>query len=117
MDISKMMCRRTSTWGEKPCPEATQEKFISVDRRTVDHPSKFKCMSVEDWYREGKNHRVEDGMITRDLTLNLKRWVVKFNQPADFLDFIERYAPVVIDQNNDSLKPVFEIEIYDDYRE
>lgn len=109
-----LVCSRTSAYGKKPCDEAEKVPFVRVDRRTIDDPMKNPNIGKA-WYDTGRNHRVENGMITRDL--DDKRWVVRIADGAALQAFCEKYGKIVLSLNTDGADPCFEIEIYDYYRE
>lgn len=112
-----ILCRRTSDYYDvdcKPCEEARLIDFVRVDRRTVDDPMKNPYIG-KTWYDEGRNHRVENGMIARDF--DDQRWVVHIENGDALQKFIEKYGRIVIALDRDGLEPRCEIEIYDTYRE
>ncbi len=106
------LCTRTSDWGEKPCDEAFQIKAIKVDARDCDDPKKIPANfgTDGDWYTKGLNHRIEDGIIMRDLGAETK-WAVEIN---DIQKFVDRYGPCVVSR---SVNGFCTIEIYDGHRE
>lgn len=106
----KFSIRRTSTWtDERPCDEATQEIVVLVDERTVDDPKKLNGIGTpQEWVEHGKNHRVENGHIKRDL--ERIGWTVKLNSLKDLVEFSKKYGELIISESPS-------IEIYDDYRE
>lgn len=75
--------------------EARKVKGIRIDRRTVDTPEKILCyngnkkLAYEDWYSEGKNHRVVNGMIERDFDEEF--FVIEINTIDDLLNFQNKY--------------------------
>lgn len=109
-----LVCQRTSTWDEKPCDEAVEVPFVRVDRRTVDDPMKNAYIGAK-WYTQGRNHRVENGMIARDF--DDKRWVVRIDDGAALQAFCDKYGDIILSHNNEGTEPCYEIEIYDGYRE
>lgn len=109
-----LVCRRTSVWEGKPCDEAEEVSFTRVDRRTTDDPMKIPYIGKA-WYEEGRNHRVEDGMIARDF--DQKRWMVRIADDAALQAFCEKYDKIILTLNTDGTEPCYEVEIYDDYRE
>ena len=112
-----LVCERTSCSGNKrPCEEAVEIEYVYVDRRIVDSPSKLTSWGNDDWYPRGRNHRVENGMIARDMYSDT-RWVVSIPDGAALQAFIEKYGQVVLSLNNYGVEPCYQIEIYDDYRE
>ena len=97
-----------------PCKEAYCAEILDVDRRTVSKPqylSSYKNKSTDWWYKKGKNHRVENGHICRDIGWSMK-WIVKID---NLRDFIEKHGQCIVDINNDN--GFSTIEIYDGYRE
>lgn len=111
-----LVCVRTSAGDDRPCEEAVEIEYVYVDRRIVDSPSKLPPWSNDDWYKRGRNHRVENGMIARDMD-SRTRWVVSIPDGAALQAFIEKYGQVVISLNDEGVEPCYQIDIYDDYRE
>lgn len=109
---SLFLCRRTSTCGGKPCDEAFEVVLVNTDTRSCDDPKKILAHhgTDGDWYERGTNHRVEAGMIRRDLGTKTK-WAVEL---PDVMPFVKKYGDCVVGVNDDGFN---EIEIYDDYRE
>jgi hypothetical protein len=107
---------RTSIWDdeEKPCEEAVWESYLRVDTRTVDSPEKLTFKNDrEDWYKIGKNHRVENGNIKRDF--NDEGWFIYIHSLEELNAFVKKYGRIVYVKGwaYDGM----EIEIYDSYRE
>lgn len=107
-------CTRTSDRYEKPCEEAVEVPYTWVDRRDIDDPMKSSYIGQK-WYEMGRNHRVEDGMIARDL--DDKRWMVRIFNENDLGAFIKEHGEVILLLNKDCIPPCYEIEIYDACRE
>ena len=91
---------------EKTHPKATLEKFTDVVSWEVDDPAKFRDLLkkrglnphksidyTKMWHLSGKNHRVEDGVIKKD---------VDHEQP--FVDFsdeeMKKFVQEQTDMNN-----------------
>lgn len=106
------LCSRTSAYHEKPCDEAFLVIRTYVDTRNCDDPKKIPANrgSDGDWYTKGTNHRVENGMIRRDLGVQ-EDWAVEI---TNLQEFVDKYGPCVVYRNEDGFCT---IEIYDDYRE
>lgn len=107
------LCRRTSSWDEKPCDEAFPVLLVNVDTRDCDDPKKIPAHrgTNGDWYERGTNHRVEGGKIHRDLG-TVTRWAIEL---TDIQSFVDRYGPCIVFERN--LAGFCQIEIYDDWRE
>jgi len=88
-----------------------------VDVRTYDDPAKipFYKGEVDWWYKEGYNHRLIDGQITRDMP-SREGWFVELDSLTSLIDFIKEWGGIVIGETETN-PPMFEIEIYDGYRE
>ena len=99
--------------NEKPDKDCFLDDFVRTDERTTDDPMKNKHIGPA-WYRNGENHRVENGHIKRDF--KEKNWFVEISKLEELLKFVEQKGTIVL-QKCDSNKDIFEIEIYDDYRE
>ena len=95
-----------------PCQGAEKRFIRYVDERTVDDPKKISGYGhTEDWwYSKGKNHRVENGHIKRDLEPE----AVYIVEIPDLWAFVERHGQCVLSMNSEGFRVV---EIYDDYRE
>ena len=80
---------------EEKYEECKKVKGIRIDRRTTDAPEKILCYrgnkikADQDWYGEGKNHRVVDGMIERDFDDEF--YIIEINTLEDLLDFQDKY--------------------------
>lgn len=109
------LCIRTSAYGEKPCDEAFRVLLTVTDTRNCDDPKKIPAHrgTDGDWYTKGTNHRVESGMIRRDMGTE-ERWAVELADIAAFTAFLDKYGKCVVGRNTDGFSI---IEIYDDYRE
>jgi hypothetical protein len=109
----KFKVSRTSLFNdEKPCEGSFKEKYIRIDERSINDPSKNKFM--KNWYDEGNNHRVENGHIKRDFVE--EGWFVEIATLLKFIQFSNNNGPIIIRKfyHNASIT---EIEIYDDFRE
>ena len=109
--MSEYTISRTEHWSdtEPPHPRAYKADRVYVDERTVDDPAKLRCK--HDWYERGKNHRVEDGHIKRDLTHAV--WCISV---IDLMQFAEEVGEQLILTPGKS-PHLPDIEIYDGYRE
>jgi hypothetical protein len=111
----KFRIKRTST-DKKPCSRAKKENCIYVDERDVSSPELLKYdNAVESWYSSGKNHRVENGHIKRDIYTTA--WFIEINTLEDLLKFIKKHGNCIITQSDWLIKSCPSIEIYDTYRE
>jgi hypothetical protein len=106
------VCSRTSAYGERPCDEAFEISLVNTDTRACNDPKKIPANAGTDgdWYERGTNHRVEGGMIRRDLGTKTE-WAVEI---LDILQFVQDYGPCILSVDVDGINI---IEIYDDYRE
>jgi hypothetical protein len=106
------LCTRTSAYGEKPCDEAFEVFVLDIDTRNCDDPKKIPMNSGTDgdWYTRGTNHRIEGGMIRRDMGVESK-WAVEV---ADLQAFVEKHDRCIVSKDRDGFMC---LEIYDDYRE
>jgi len=102
---------RTSDYWGKPCEDAYKKKYKKVDERKVNNPSKLTFISVKEWYGNGTNHRVKNGHIKRDFID--EDWFIKID---DIWDFCRQHGDLVISRIQDDPE-LYEVEIYDDYRE
>lgn len=101
----------------KPCAGTFLEPFTRIDERTTNDPKKipaFKNSNGEEWYRDGRNHRVEKGRIKRDF--DDAGWFIEIKSLEDLVKFYRVHGEIIIRScwRNPS---IIEIEIYDDYRE
>ena len=107
------LCSRTSGYTNvPPCDEAFLSTVIMTHTRSCDDPKKIPAHrgTDGDWYTKGTNHRVEGGMIKRDLGTR-EAWAVEC---SDLMAFVDKHGRCVISRDIDGF---CEIEIYDDYRE
>ena len=115
---------RTSLWSEdKPCNEAYIKKIIRIDERGFssfeEHDEKLPRDTK--WLEEGFNHKIVSANkrcthnhIYREF--NDEIWAIKIDTLEDLLKLTDKYGDLVITtayENNN----IYEIEIYDDYRE
>ena len=129
----KFKISRTSIWDSeiyciRPCEEA-EEMFIPFwHTRTCTEEFFDTHFSQREglWRSKGKNHKNisarSDGLskenwITRQED-DRKVWGIEVTGLQDLLGLIKKYGALVIDSVDDSgNEEVFEIEIYDTYRE
>lgn len=100
----------------KPIEEAFEDSYTPLDQRTVDDPEKLKDKDTkENWYKKGENHRVMNGMITRDMPQD-KTWFVEVKSLKALLDLKAKYGDLVLSNffHNHTIPT---LEIYDSYRE
>lgn len=106
--------RKTSHWDEESPPVDGAVLFETqvIDRRNVDDPKKIPAHrgTDGDWWDRGENHRVENGMICRDMGWRLE-WFIEL---ADVMEFVRQHGQCVVSIDNDGHES---IEVYDDYRE
>ena len=91
----------------QPCEGATRQGYLRIDARTIA-PAALSGTS-EWWYEKGKNHRVENGHIVRDI--DETAWFVEFNSPEDLLISLRRYGQLLVRPHPWSHE--VEIQIYD----
>ena len=119
----KFIVTRTS-WQEdyiQPCDNAVRELVMWTDIRYADSPNKIPAYATKEtswWYDHGSNHRLIeiDGKmcIARD-TGKRYIWTIELDSLDALTDFIDTCEQVVL-MNNENLG-MYELEIYDDYRE
>ena len=90
-----------------------REPCVRVDERTVSDPALLRKGS-QDWYKEGRNHRVENGRIRRDF--DGEDWFIEINSLDELAAFSKLYGEIVIGQAWDR-EGYMRLEIYDTYRE
>jgi len=115
----KFIITRTSTYFDNnisPAKGAKRVDTIHFDWRT--------CKSLEEvkkevwggeWFKKGKNHRVEKGMVVRDL--KGEDWQIEIANLKQLLNLVDKYGDIIIKPCDDKKGYKYEIEIYDDYRE
>ena len=94
----KFEIRTSNNMNNKPCEEAIMETQPNIDVRSIDSP--FKIWKTEEevqknWFSKGKNHRVKNGRIIRDLDDEIY-WVVEFKTLQELIDFQEKYGDIKI---------------------
>lgn len=115
---------RTSTWYEnKPCDEAYLKEIIEKDERG------FKTFEEHDerlsrdkkWVEEGFNHKIlpankcfDHEHIYRELKKDV--WTIKIDTLEELLVFFKKYGSLIIKTSYEN-DDIYEIEIYDDWRE
>jgi len=112
----KYIIERTSKSSKKlPCEEAYIDTYIRIDERTIDDPKKLNGMfDRNNWYKLGKNHRVEDGHIKRDF--KIKAYFIDINSLEELNKLSNKYGELIISSSFDN-ENIPSIEIYDTYRE
>ena len=115
---------RTSMWNEtKPCDNAYRKEIIRIDERGFETPEEHDERLPRDkkWLEEGFNHKIlppnkrfKTQHIYREF--NEEIWAIKIDTLQELLNLFEIYGDLVIKTSfeNDN---VYEIEIYDDWRE
>lgn len=98
-------------WVIPPVEGAYLCELTNIDYRNTDDPIKlpFAKGCTDWWYKEGTNHRIVDGKITRDLGYR-KVWTIEI---PDVMEFVREHGKCVVGFDNN----IPYIEIYDDYRE
>lgn len=111
--------KRTSNYNnKKPCKEAKKRTFEEWHTRTCNEAEFDKRFSEREglWRSKGKNHSItREGYITRQEGFQ-KRWSVEINTIEELNSFIEKNGRIIIGWD-DYAKDVYNIEIYDDWRE
>ncbi len=113
---------RTSMWGEnKPCDNAYKKKIIKKDERGFQTFEEIKEKINVDWLSEGFNHKIipaNEYFKTQHIyrEFNKEIWVIEINTLEDLLKLENNYGNLIIERayENDE---IYEIEIYDDWRE
>lgn len=115
---------RTSMWfEEKPCDKAYKKEIIKQDERGFksfeDHDEKL--LREGKWLEKGFNHKIlppnkrfEKEHIYREF--KTKVWTIKIDTLEELLELFNTYGELIIKSSfeNDN---IYEIEIYDDWRE
>jgi hypothetical protein len=122
----KFVVYRTSSRSEKspPLPECQKELVIRRDTRTASRPEDIPAHRGQPsdwWYKNGKNHRVEDGCIVRDFDDEV--WVLEVRSLEDLVAISKRESGSLIIGGGSQHRKLGQIEdlpsleIYDAYRE
>ena len=84
----------------KPCDHAKWERYMRIDVRATDDPTKIPCFAGhpddarEEWFGKGVNHRLENGQITRDLEHSA--WFIDLPDFAALLALMSAYGDMTI---------------------
>ena len=122
----KFIIRKTSDHynGNKPIKEAKKVRVVNIDRRTCKSFGEvLKQDWGEHWFSDGKNHRVENGEVARDMVYEDKddernfSWEIKISTLKGTIDLVNKYGQIIINPIDDVKNYEYEIEIYNDYRE
>jgi hypothetical protein len=107
----KFIVSRTSVADcDRPCPEAQRELLPAVEQH---YPAYLPLDPYGTWFTEGRNHRIQGGIPTRDV---LKpRWTIDIDSLDTLIQFVKEHGDVVVHNDDNNQYP--ELEIYDDYRE
>ena len=101
----------------QPCDEAYFASYTIIDTRSVDDPSKIQVRADTPhdwWYKKGKNHRIIDGWITRDL--DYSDWFIDINSLEDLVNLQKKYGDLIVGYQCPDTG-ISTIEIYDCLRE
>jgi hypothetical protein len=81
---------------DKPFMDCELKEITLVDERMVDDPSKviYFCGETDWWYKEGTNHRIENGHIKRDLVK--PGWCKEISSLEELLDIVKGRASLKI---------------------
>ncbi len=89
-----------------PHPKAIKKVCVQVDERTTDDPSKIPVYqelgSPEGWYRDGSNHRVENGHIKRDF--DVEAWCLEVNTLQELLNIVTTYGHIEVTDSGGQYK-------------
>ena len=111
----EFMVSRTSAWGEKPCERAYRKKFIRLDVRTIGSIEEYNKKFKDNFEDRGRNHTVNDrGYIQREF--DDEAWFVEIKDLKELMEFTTKHGDIVLYESHWN-KNIFEIEIYDTYRE
>lgn len=80
-------------------PQAIYTPYVYVDIRSTDSPKKVPAYKGEEdwWFSEGKNHRLENGQIARDLDTS-HCWVLEISDLDTFISVISDLGDVCIER-------------------
>jgi len=106
--------RRTSSWeDEKPCEGAVLETVAALDKRTA--PAHKLPGGEALFLAKGHDHKLLKTTCSRLIDTDV--WVFD----GDILAFIEQHGQCIVSPPSGGwtrlVPPVWEVEIYDDYRE
>ncbi len=114
---------KTSALEEQPCEEAFLQLLTPVDIRMASSPEEipyYQTHGTEEWWEKGKNHRLIEGKIARDLQPR-QIWLIEIKSLEDLLSLSAKYGDLVFTANVQWQVYAEEtfpfIEIYDSYRE
>lgn len=109
----KFKVSRTSTYNdEKPCKEAKRKLYTKIETR-----KKINVGEKNEWIENGINHHInENGYEQREFPDECVGWFIDINTLEELLAFRNKYGDVIITRAWDN-KNIYELEIYDDYRE
>ena len=117
----KFIVKRTSLWDDRqPIKEAKKVLIPFWHTRTCSEEYFNKNFSKSEglWRSKGKNHKeLGKNEITRQEE-DRYAWMVEVNSLEELLKITEKYGEIIISNyNNGDENKLFELEIYDDYRE
>lgn len=86
-----------------PCEEAIESNYIITDTRVFASPEAYDERLVphgsKPWLSEGTNHRIINGMISRDTGWE-KGWLVRFSTLHQLMGFIKKYGDCVVGEKS-----------------
>ena len=118
----KYRIKRTSIYDdEKPCEEAIIGKYTRIDERSCksfeEFDNSFGGFAGGNWLSQGINHCINKrGNIQREFKDSEEGWFIDINTLEELQKLVEKYGDLIIGQCWQDHN-IYEIEIYDDYRE
>lgn len=107
----KYIITRTSTWGEKPIPECVAMRVHKYSYRLLgikDNPNNWK-----EFCNSNTDIQIVDGDYRGTNIRKTNVWVAEVQ---DLHEFVLTYGEIILDKPCNA-EGLWEIEIYDDYRE
>lgn len=118
----KFKVTRTSNFNEKkqPCEGVKLEKYDYIERIFCDDEEFFDrnyANSEGLWRSKGINHTTFCSGIQRTLPNDREGWFIGLNSLEELIEFIKKVDNKIVIQECYDNETIYEIEIYDDYRE
>lgn len=120
----KFKVSRTSIFGDKkPCDGVTLEKFDYIERRSCSEEEFNKVLAKIEglWRSKGINHTTFENEyskgIQRTFPQDEEGWFIELNSLEDLIQFMNKVGKGIVLGKYWGNESIYEIEIYDAYRE
>lgn len=112
---------RTGAWYKKPIKEAYRISIPCWDERTCTevYYDKHIARDGKAWRNHGKNHKKTNGgkWIARQMD-DQKAWAIDISSLDDLIKLYEKYGDIILGkESSTNEEKIYQLEVYDSYRE